>query len=177
MQILYSPDQVNKRIQQMAAEIITRYNTDKPLFVCLLKGAVPFTSKIVTAITRLDPGFYPEVEYVHISAYGEEREAGTATIYSGLSEEVVHGRSIIVLDDCLDQGITYTEAKDYLLGQGAESVQLVVLANKDTQRKLNEEPLITGFHTPDVWLVGMGMDDSQTALEAQRWAEYIGSVS
>ncbi len=177
MQTLYSPDQVNKRIQAMADEIIQRYSTSKPLFVCLLKGAVPFTSKLLTAITRLNPSFYPEVEYVHISAYGEEREAGAATVYSGLPETVINGRDIIVLDDCLDQGVTYAEAKDYLLSQGAKSVQLIVLADKDTQRKLTEVPLISGFHTPDIWLVGMGMDDSQTAPEAERWAEYIGIVS
>ena len=177
MQILYSPEQVNERIQLMADEIIQRYTDTKPLFVCLLKGAAPFTSKLMTAITQIDPLFYPEIEYVHVSAYGSDRQANTATIYSGLAETAVQGRDVIVLDDCLDRGVTYLKTKEHLLGQGARSVQLIVLANKNVERDLDEEPLMSGFHTPDVWLVGMGMDDNQTAPEAQRWVEYIGVVS
>ena len=175
--MLYSPSHVTTRIHEMAQEIIDHYPDQKPLFICLLKGAVPFTSKLMTAITTLQPTFNPEVEYVHISAYGDDRQASTARIYSGVSATTVENRDIIVLDDCLDRGVTYAETKKHLLDQGAQTVQLIVLANKAVKRDSGEEPLISGFHTPDVWLVGMGMDDSATAPEAERWSEYIGDVS
>lgn len=177
MNILYSAEQVDARINQIAQEIIKTYGDDKPLFVCLLKGAVPFASKLMAAITIQAPDFYPEVEYMHVSAYGEDRTAGAAQLYSGVNVFKITGRDIIVLDDCLDQGVTYSHTKQYLLESGAGSVGLVVLANKDVTRPGVEAPLIAGFNTPNVWLVGMGMDDANTAPEAERWASYIGDAS
>ena len=177
MKILYKPEQVNARIDEIARELVDRYPDNKPLFICLLKGAVPFTAKLLDAITRLAPEFYPEVEYMHVSAYGEAREASSAKLYSGVGAAQVADRAVVVLDDCLDRGLTYTEAKKHLLSQGATSVELVVLADKDVPGRVAESPSIAGFTTPNVWLVGMGMDDANTAPEAERWAGYIGDVS
>lgn len=177
MKILYTANQVTERIDAMAREIIDTYPADRPLFVCLLKGAVPFASRLMAAIAKHNPAFYPEVEYMHISAYGDEREASTATTYSSIADTVIRGRHVIVLDDCLDRGLTYQATKQHLLKQEAASVGLVVLAHKQTGQPNGEVPRIVGFNTPDVWLVGMGMDDAATAPEAERWADYIGRVS
>lgn len=177
MKILYDSDQVTTQITEIAQEIIATYPDKKPLFVCLLKGAVPFSSQLMRAITRLDSAFHPEIEYMHVSAYGNEREATHATQYSSIADDIVRGRNVIVLDDCLDRGLTYNTAKQHLLGQKATSVELVVLASKQTDVFNRAIPLIAGFETPNVWLVGMGMDDAATAPEAQRWADYIGHVS
>lgn len=177
MKLLYTADQVTARITAMAQEIIATYPADKPLFVCLLKGAVPFTSQLLAAITNHDPTFNPEVEYMHVSAYGDERSASDATAYSSIADTVIAGRNVIVLDDCLDRGFTYRATKQLLQRQGAASVKLVVLANKQTDQADRDTPLLSGFDTPDVWLVGMGMDDAATTPEAQRWADYIGHVS
>ena len=177
MKILYPADQVTRRIEEIAQKIIHAYPTDKPLFVCLLKGAVPFTSQLLSSITRLAPQFHPEVEYMHISDYGENRTATAATTYRSMTDDTIQGRHVVLLDDCLDQGLTYRAAKEQLLNQGAASVQLIVLANKQTNTVDREEPLISGFITPDVWLVGMGMDDAATAPDAERWSGYIGHVS
>ena len=177
MKILYTVEQVQQRINEMAHDLIQRYPDDKPLFVCLLKGAVPFTSQLMMAITRQSPTFYPEVVYLHISAYGDERQATNAATYSSIDQAIVKGREVIVLDDCLDRGLTYQETKRQLTQQGAKHVALVVLANKQVNRSNDDAPLLAGFETPDVWLTGMGMDDAATAPEAERWAGYIGDVS
>lgn len=177
MKILYSTEQVEQRIKEMAREIITQYANEKPLFVCLLRGAVPFTSQLMMNIAREDPSFHPEVIYMHASAYGAGREAQETTVYSSVDSETVANRAVIVLDDCLDRGVTYTKMKTLLLENGASSVGLIVLVNKDTVRSNVDTPLLVGFTTPDVWLVGMGMDDADTATEARRWDGYIGKVS
>ncbi len=177
MKILYTAEQVQQRIEEMAQDLVEHYPHDKPLFVCLLKGAVPFTSQLMMAITRHSPTFYPEVIYTHISAYGDERQATKAITHSNLDQATVKGREVIVLDDCLDRGLTYQETKRQLIQYGAKNVALVVLANKQVNRPTNDTPLLSGFETPDVWLTGMGMDDAATAPEAERWAGYIGDVS
>lgn len=56
-------------------------------------------------------------------------------------------------------------------------VSYYVLIDKDVIRDSIDAPLLVGFTAPDVWLVGMGLDDAATAPEAERWAGYIGDVS
>ena len=177
MKILYTSEQVQTRIEHMAKDIINRFQDNTPLFVCLLKGAVPFTAQLMGAITRQDPGFHPEVVYMHASTYGASQTPGDVSIYSSVDSTTIAGRSVIVLDDCLDRGITYMTMKRLLLDNGAASVGLVVLIDKDVTRHNVDTPLLVGFTTPDVWLVGMGLDDAATAPEAERWAGYIGDVS
>ena len=177
MKILYTSEQVQARIEQMAKDVIDRFHDNKPLFVCLLKGAVPFTAQLMSAITRQDSGFHPEVVYMHASAYGTDQTPGDVSVYSSVDTSVITNRSIIVLDDCLDKGITFTTMKQLLLDSGAASVGLIVLIDKDVIRDSIDAPLLVGFTTPDVWLVGMGLDDAATAPEAERWAGYIGDVS
>ena len=111
------------------------------------------------------------------SAYGANRTAGEVTVFGSGSAVNIRGREVIVLDDCLDRGITYMETKRHLLAQGATSVGLIVLADKNVPRDGVDEPLLAGFKTPNVWLTGMGMDDAEDSPEAQRWAGYIGDVS
>lgn len=84
MNILYTTEQVRHRIREMAQHIITEHRKTKPLFVCLLKGAVPFTAQLMSEITEQDPDFHPEVVYMHASAYGTERTAGEVTMYSSV---------------------------------------------------------------------------------------------
>lgn len=177
MKILYTANQVAQRIDEMARDIIARYPDNKPLFVCLLKGAVPFASQLMTAITRHNPTFYPEVVYVQTSTYGIDRTPSDTAVYSSIANADFAGQDIIVLDDCLDHGVTYAKIKQFLIDNDAASIKLVVLVNKDTSRKGGEAPLITGFTTPDIWLVGMGMDDASVAPEAGRWIDYIGDAS
>ena len=97
-------------------------------------------------------------------------------MYSSVEPREVAGRTVIVLDDCLDRGVTYGKIKQLLLSYDASSVSLAVLVNKDVQREGVESPALFGFSTPDVWLTGLGMDDADTAPEARRWAGYIAEV-
>ena len=176
MNILYTTEQVQQRIREMAQQIITEHHETKPLFVCLLKVALPFTSHLMSAITEQDPDFHPEVVYMHASAYGTEHTAGEVTMYSSVEPREVAGRTVIVLDDCLDRGVTYGKIKQLLLSYDASSVSLAVLVNKDVRREGVETPTFIGFTTPDVWLTGIGMDDADIASEARRWAGYIAEV-
>ena len=177
MKILYTAKQVSKRIEAMAQEIITNYKDEKPVFACLLKGGVPFTSQLMFAIARKDPTFHPEVIYLHTSTYGDGKTAGEVQINNTASPAEIEHRPIIVLDDCLDAGNTYMAVKAHLLELGAKSVGTIVLANKAVERPGVDAPLLSGFETPDTWLVGMGLDDAATSREAERWAGHLGDVA
>lgn len=176
MEILFDEAEVSQRIHDMAAEVIERYKDKRPLFVCLLRGGVQFGSLLMFEITKLDPEFHPETEYLKVVTYGHGRKAQAPKIIPLFDADTVQGRNIVLVDDVLDTGATPFAVEQFVRDLGARDIDLVVLSQKQREREYWQEATIYGFKTPDVWLAGMGCDDAAVAPEAYRWAPYIGAV-
>ncbi len=167
-------EQVDNRIEELASDIIRDFSGQKPLFVALLRGAAPFASKLMFAIARQAPDFQPELDYMMVSTYGSGHTASEPRIVADLTPTTaVAGRSIIVLDDVLDKGVTAHFVAAHLMARGASEIQLTVLANKRTEKAHDITPDYCGFIVDDLWLVGMGMDDAGSGKEHNRW---LGSI-
>lgn len=170
---LASKQTVDRAINEMATNIINDFNQDKPLFVCLLRGAAPFAMKLMIEITRQAPDFHPYLDYMTIKTYGDKRTAGQPEIVMDLAPSThIEGRRVVVLDDVLDTGITADFVSDTLSARGAKDVSLAVLVQKNIPDQLVGSDY-TAFSAGREWLAGMGMDDTATALEAYRWNENI----
>lgn len=168
-------EQVAQRIDELAGEIIERYRDESPLFVCLLRGGAPFATQLMFAIAARDPHFHPELDYMTIKTYGNQRfDKEPELIADILPNTEVAGRRVIILDDVLDKGVTADFVHRYMTEKhGASAVDLVVLVQKDRERALYPEATLYGFTGPDEWLTGMGMDDARVAKEANRWAGFV----
>ncbi len=175
---LYTSAQVATRIQELAGAIIADHQGSSPLFVALLRGANPFASLLMFELARQAPDFQPELAYMMIKTYGDSQTAGKPKIITDLPPSVaVHGRTIIVVDDVLDRGITTEFVARTLQERGAHDVQLAVLAQKDVDRVTNITPDYCGFDCGDKWLVGMGMDDAGSGNEHYRWLNEIWEIA
>jgi hypoxanthine phosphoribosyltransferase len=173
--LLHSAADVDRRIDEMADELIERYRDDKPLFVCLLRGGAPFATRLMFAIARRDPSFHPELDYMTVRTYATERSASHPELVMGLAPGTdIHGRTVVMLDDVLDQGHTAKFTSGYLTLLGAAKVELVVLVQKDVEREAYPQAAVFGFTAPDEWLTGMGMDDTRLGREANRWMVDLG---
>lgn len=167
---------VNQQITQMA-ESIVRDHPSSPLFVALLRGAAPFASKLMFEIARQAPDYHPEIDYMMVSTYGAEKHASDPRIVTDLAPTTnTTGRTVIIIDDVLDKGITADFVTKHLQSRGAETIQLAVLCDKDTVRERDVTADYIGFIFEDNWLVGMGMDDADAANEGYRWFEEIWEI-
>jgi len=165
--------EVSAKVSQIATQIITDHPTS-PLFVSLLRGAAPFSSRLMTEIVRKSPTYHPELDYMMVSTYGDGRHAGEPHIVTDLAPSTeVNGRDVIVIDDVLDKGITASFVFNHLRNRGASHLQLAVICEKDVGRELPIVAEYKGFTFGDKWLVGMGMDDPHVAKEGYRWLEEI----
>jgi len=179
-EILYDEAAVSRGIRWLAQETVERYRDEpKPLFVALLRGAMPFASQFMHAIVRADPSFHPELDTVTIQTYGRQRSAGTPELVLGidLAKTAVQDRRVVLLDDMIDQGITAAFASEYFMGLGAQVVDVAALTIKQRMRAPQFSVLsgeaVACFEVPDVFITGMGMDDSLVAHEGNRWLSYI----
>lgn len=174
-QKLISEAELTEHINKLAGEIIQKFAGQNPLFICLLRGGMPFAAQLMFAITRQDPHFHPELDYMTVSSYGSELAASEPRIVMDISyKSEITGRPVIVVDDMIDKGSTYTFTKKHLENKGAQQVYLAALVQRESVKSREFD---ADFHCFSVdsqaWLTGMGLDDPRIGREANRWAQYV----
>lgn len=175
-QTLYTPQEIDEKVSTVASEITAAY-PQTPVFIALLRGAAPFASKLMFAITEQNPDYHPELDYMTIKTYGGEKTAGQPEIITDISPSTnMAGRDVIILDDVLDTGVTATFVREHLLAKGARDAKIAVLIDKLDVRTNGLKPDFYALTAGPEWLIGMGLDDMHTATEAYRWSESIGII-
>jgi hypoxanthine phosphoribosyltransferase len=147
---------VQASVASMAAVLNARFGSadieEFPLVLGVMGGAVVFTGHLLPQLT-----FPLEFDYIHVSRYGDEDQGGKV-VWKVIPRSNVAGRTVIVLDDILDEGETLAEVKQRLLDMGAAEVLLAVFADKDIGRIKPVTPDLVGLTIPNRFVVGFGMD-------------------
>jgi hypoxanthine phosphoribosyltransferase len=143
---------VSAAVARVAREITVALEDSFPLVLCVMRGAVVFAGQLLPQLR-----FPLEFDYVEVSRYG------SATRGAGISWRVTPaipaaGRSVLVLDDILDEGRTLAAVRDKLLADGASRVWIAVLADKDTGRAKPVRADFTGLKLPNRFVIGCGLD-------------------
>ncbi|MCQ2396572.1 MAG: hypoxanthine phosphoribosyltransferase [Lentisphaeria bacterium] len=155
MKVILTAEKIQERVKEMAAEIDKFYDGRPYTVMGLLNGACYFA----VDLTRCLKGDFI-LDSILVSSYVGENSTGKITM-RGTPKKSVTGRNVLIVDEVLDSGLTLSTLKRHFLEQGAESVNTVVLVQKD--RPLH--PLAqdfkaewVGFRMGDRFLVGCGMD-------------------
>ncbi len=174
---LATAEQITEQTKLIASQILQDFPNETPLFVALLRGASPFSSKLMGEIVKQKQSYHPELDYMMVSTYGSGQHAGEPHIVTDLAPStLVRGREVVVIDDVLDKGITADFVKKHMKNRGAAAVKLAVLCDKLAVRERDITADYIGFEFDDNWLVGMGMDDASEANEGYRWLDEIWEI-
>ena len=167
MEILFSADDISRRIREMGEEI-TRYYKDKPLTVIVLaSGGIFFGADIMRAI---DLPMW--VDCLGVASYINDKSCGNVQCRSKLKLDC-SGRHILLVDEVLDTGRTLKKVKEMLLEMGALSVKSAVMVTKEIDRSETAVAADwSGFNCCDRYLVGYGLDSN----EEYRNLPYIGAM-
>lgn len=151
---LVTEQEVYKAIDTLAADI-TRVLQDKnPLLFCVMNGGLILTGQLLPRLR-----FPVQAEYLHATRYRQETTGGILE-WKLRPEAEMRGRTILIVDDILDEGTTLDAIVDYCTAQGAEQVLTAVLVDKDHDRKARPglKADFTGLVVEDRFLFGFGMD-------------------
>jgi len=147
---------VQQSVARVAAILNERFDRPDdetfPLVLGVMGGAVVFVGQILPQLR-----FPLEFDYIHVSRYGDEDQGGQV-VWKVIPRPNVAGRTIIVLDDILDEGETLAQVKQRLLDMGAAEVIIAVFADKDLGREKPVKADIIGLTIPNKFVVGFGMD-------------------
>ena len=165
LKVLFSEEQIRRRVQELGDTLYDRFQGKNPLFVGVLKGCFLFMSDLIRACQ-----IKSEIEFIAVSSYGNGYESsGNVQITRDLGHDIT-GRDLIVVEDILDSGNTLYFLTQYFKAKGANSVTIVTLLDKPARREKPIEADYIGFTVPDAFVVGYGLDFKQQ----YRNVPYIG---
>ena len=150
--LLYNEKEVEAALDKMAEQINILLSDREPLLLCVMNGGVVVAGKLITRLR-----IQLTIDAVNASRYQNQISGGSIewALKPGTS---LKGRTVLIIDDVLDEGITLAAIHEYCLDQGARSVYIAVLVNKI----LNHEKPITadfiGLEVANRYLFGYGMD-------------------
>jgi len=152
--LLVSEAEVEAAIKRMAQEITSQLEESRPVLLCVMNGGLIFTGQLLTRLV-----FPLEVDYVHAIRYGHETN-GASLQWTVRPQLDLKGRTVLLLDDILDEGVTLAAIAEYCLQQGAAKVMMAVLVEKLHLRKVTPgmRADFTGIEVGDRFLFGYGLD-------------------
>ena len=152
--LIVSESDVVAAIARIADEITTELNKSNPVLICIMNGGLVFAGQLLTKLV-----FPLQVDYVHATRYGHEIN-GEALDWKVRPQTDLHGRTVVLLDDILDEGVTLAAIADYCRQQGAKKVMMAVLVEKLHLRKVTPgmRADFTGIEVGDRFLFGYGLD-------------------
>ena len=141
-------------LDRMAAEISARLADANPLVYAVMNGGLILAGRILPRLP-----FPLEVAYLHATRYGHAIQ-GTLLDWRVRPTQDLRGRTVLVLDDILDEGHTLEAIIAHLKEEGAAEVLSAVLVHKLHERKARPgmRADFTGLDIPDRFLFGCGMD-------------------
>jgi hypoxanthine phosphoribosyltransferase len=150
-QVLIDPSSIQRRVREIAAEIVTDTAGAGPLSVlAVMDGAFLFCADLVRLLPlRVHLGF---VRVVSVDRGGDPAQVELPEGFP------VTGADLLVVEDILDTGKTLAALTQRLEAHRPARLRIAVLLDKPSGRVERVRADYTGFPVEDRWVVGYGLD-------------------
>jgi hypoxanthine phosphoribosyltransferase len=156
-EILLDEDGVRAVVDALADRIAPVID-DETVAVCLLTGGIWFAADLTRALARR--GRLVGFDALWLASYGDGKTSrGTIDERAGLQRDIA-GRTVLILDDVFDTGLSLKRAVEIASAKGAARVLTCVFASKPWPEPRALEPDFVGWRAPARYLVGYGLDSA-----------------
>ena len=164
-EVLLTHEQIVAKCEELGKRISKDYEGKTPIFIGLLKGAVPFLAELIKHIEC-----EMEIDFIDVASYSGTKSTGKVTFLKDVSCDV-EGRHIVFVEDIIDTGLTLNEVAKVFKERNIASCEMVTLVDKPEGRKIEGvNPKYIGFNIPNKFVIGFGLDYN----EVYRNLPYIG---
>ena len=144
---------VEQALARMAAEITADLSESLPLVLCAMIGGLVPTGRLLPML-----GFPLELDYVHATRY-RGATTGSGLVWQARPHAELADRTILLVDDILDEGYTLEALQGFCREQGARAVHTAVLVCKEHDRRApGVHADYVGLTVDDRYVFGVGMD-------------------
>ena len=151
-EIIYDEVAVNLAISSIANQLNQYYIEEMPLVLCVMSGAAYFTGQLLPQLN-----FPLELDYVQATRYEGDLQ-GKALKWIVRPKVTITKRSVLILDDILDEGLTLQAIIEECQFLGAKEIKSAVLVEKKLDISKPIQADYVGLTVPDRYVFGCGMD-------------------
>ncbi len=145
--------EVNVAIAKMATAITAKLSESNPIIMCIMNGGLITTGKLVTELN-----FPLQIDYLHATRY-RNTTSGHELNWIKYPSLPLTDRTVLIVDDILDEGATLAAVIQYCKSQQASSVYSAVLTDKKHDRKVSDVKAdFVGLEIEDAYVFGYGLD-------------------
>lgn len=149
---LFDKEQVSAAVNKLAAMISSELAHSYPIVIGIMNGGL---IPLGLLMPQLD--FPLQMDYLHATRY-RDKTHGSDMQWLVSPKIPLLGRTVLLVDDIHDEGITLESIKRFCEQQGAGKIYTAVLVNKIHDRKNNTCADFVGLDIPDRYVFGYGMD-------------------
>jgi hypoxanthine phosphoribosyltransferase len=149
---LFTPEDVKAALERMASGISRDLAGTDPILVCIMTGGVVPFGKLLPKLQ-----FPLQIDYVHATRYGEKLSGGQLRWIASPSQDP-SGRTVLLVDDILDEGATLAGIEARYAAEGAGEIRKAVLVVKNRKRTHDVKVDYIGLEVPNRYVFGYGMD-------------------
>lgn len=149
---LFTREEIQRKIQELGAQISADYAEQDLIVVGVLKGALFFMSDVLRSLK-----ISVRMDFIHCTSSSKGEGGSPVRILCDMKQDI-KGKHVLLMEDIMDSGITLQYLKQMLLDRGAASLKVCVLLDKTERRQVPFEADYVGFRIPNKYVVGYGLD-------------------
>lgn len=152
--LLIGKEELDAAIAKVGEQLTQDLADEQPLMLCVMNGGLIFMGNLL-----LHCHFPLQYDYLRATRYRGEQAGGQLSwlVKPSIS---LKGRTVVIVDDILDEGVTLEAICEYCEQQGAKKVLTVVLVDKLKERPANgvQKADYAALEVEDYFILGYGMD-------------------
>lgn len=144
--------EIRKRVAEVAETINRDLQGQRPIFLAVLNGSFIFAADLLRCIS-----IPCEISFVRMASYTGTVSTGKVKELIGLNEDI-EGRTVVIVEDIIDSGLTMKEMLQTLKGKHPADVRIATLLVKPGNLKVDLDIQYRCFDIPNDFIVGYGLD-------------------
>lgn len=153
---LLGPEKIARRVEELGRTITVDYLGRPIHLVVVLRGAFLFAADLIRHLPT-----DTTVDFIAISSYGgATRSSGVVRLEKDLHDDL-SGRHVLLVEDILDTGLSLAYLHQLMRDRGPASLEVCVFLEKVKSSPSPQGARYVGFHIPDRFVVGYGLDFEQ----------------
>ena len=155
IKVLINETRVEKRVNELAKEIMKDFKDEDIVFVGVLKGAAMFMIDLAKKIKN-----NVEFEFIEVKSYEGKESTGKINLVQDLTGKI-EGKNVIIIEDIIDTGRTLEYLKEHLFKLNPKTLKICAFLSKPSKRIIDMPVDYVGFLIEDKFIVGYGLDYNQ----------------
>lgn len=147
--------EILERVRAVAERINKDMAGKNPIFLAVLNGSFVFVADLMRMIT-----IPCEVSFVKLASYEGVTSTGKVKEVIGINEDLT-GRTVVIVEDIIDTGLTMKRMVESLGTRNPESVHVCTLLIKPDKLQVELDVEYAAMEIPNDFIVGYGLDYNQ----------------